>query len=825
MTDFTLDDIRAALQYISPASREDWISVGMGLKAEFGEQAFEVWINWSEGDASFKLADAKAVWKSFRKSGVGIGSVVHMARQAGWQPARREMTAEERKRLTQEAEARRKARQAEIEADEARLRVMQHAVAEACERIWREFTIPAGQSPYLERKKVGAHGVRFLRQKVLLAIDDQRQTAEIWTGTHIKTFFEHLPKPRPDHLSFTLFPVGAVVVPLMGSIGGDSFELCALQVISPDGTKLFPKYGHKSGCYHVIGGPLANASTVAVGEGYATMAAVHEVMGWPCVVAFDSGNLPKVAETVRWILPGAHIIITGDNDAETPGNPGAKKAAQSAQAVGGVVGLPEFAPGSTGLTDWNDLLLAEGADAVQRQLLPLLQASAAPAGPSPLQAQAEQGEELPPIEAYELDQEADWEAQLMRTDSGGLIGNHANAYAILAHDPEWVGVLAYNEFSQRIVKRRRPPYEGGKVGDWEDADIGKALVWLQRKWRLPLKQPKSVDEAARMVAADNRFHEVREWLDSLPEWDGQRRLWHFLALAFGAEANEYTGHIGTGWLVSAVARILQPGCKVDTMLVLEGGQGLGKSTAIRDLFGAGWYLETSEPPGNKDFLVLLQGNWVVEIGEMQSFSKADITLVKQIITRRDDKFRAPYDRYGTAHPRQCIFVGTTNADTYLADPTGARRFLPVMCHAVDLDYIREHREQLWAEAVVEYRSGFQWWRFPQDKANAEQEMRYVGDSWEEPVARWLEGQAPSNAYPDNAAGRIDKVTTTQLLCHALNVEMGRHTRQDQLRVAAVMRRMGWRLGNLERVGSARLRFYYRPDADLSQPPDLSQRAA
>lgn len=479
------------------------------------------------------------------------------------------------------------------------------------------------------------------------------------------------------------------------------------------------------------------------------------------------------------------------------------------------------------LTDWNDLHVAQGLDAVRAQLLPLLSASAAPAEPSPLHAQADEGGELPPVEAYEdfAPASASWKEQLMRTDSGGLIGNHANAYLILAHDERWAGVLAYNEFSQRIVKRRAPPYEGGQVGDWEDADIGKTLVWLQREWRLPLKQPKSADEAARMVAADNRFHEVREWLDSLPQWDGERRLWHFLAQVFGADNNAYTGHIGTGWLVSAVARILHPGCKVDTMLVLEGGQGLGKSTAIRELFGAPWYLETSEPPSTKDFYVLLQGNWVVEIGEMQSFTKAEVTLVKQAISRRDDKFRAPYDRYGTAHPRQCIFVGTTNADTYLSDPTGARRFLPVMCRHVNIGYIREFRAQLWAEALEEYRKGFEWWRFPVEHANQEQEMRFVADSWEEPIGRWLEGQAATNRYPDSMVGRIDKVTTTQLLQFALNVELGKHTRQDQLRVAAIMRRMGWALGPLTREGALRVRYYLRPEEELSHPPPASQRAA
>lgn len=131
----------------------------------------------------------------------------------------------------------------------------------------------------------------------------------------------------------------------------------------------------------------------------------------------------------------------------------------------------------------------------------------------------------------------------------------------------------------------------------------------------------------------------------------------------GIDENEYTMHIGQSLLVSSVARVFTPGCKVDEMVVLEGGQGLGKSTCIAELFGFDWYLETSEPPTTKDFYVTMQGHTVVEIGEMQSFSKADINQVKMAITRRDDKYRAPYERHGESHPRQCVFIGTTNADT------------------------------------------------------------------------------------------------------------------------------------------------------------------
>lgn len=469
------------------------------------------------------------------------------------------------------------------------------------------------------------------------------------------------------------------------------------------------------------------------------------------------------------------------------------------------------------LTDWNDLHVSVGLNAVREQLLPLLSASAAPVDDTSLHAPADipaHMDALPPVEAYDV-VPADWRTLLMRSDNGALIGNHANAYTILSHDEHWNGVLAYDEFSCQIYKRKYPPYRGSELGPLNDADLGKALVWMQMTWRLPVKQLSVANDILRMVAHDNPMHRVREMLNELPAWDGNPRLWSFLHMAFGAACNEYTSHVGTGWLVTAMARVFEPGCKVDTMLILEGGQGLGKSTAIRELCGAPFYLEIAEAIHSKDFLVAIQGAWFVEIGEMQSFSKAEVTMVKSTITRRDDKFRAPYDRYASSHLRQSIFVGTTNAEMYLADPTGGRRFLPVACRAVDMQYVVENRAQLLAEAIHEYKAGFKWWEFPADKAKEEQDSRYTGDSWEEPVARWLDGAGALNQYPDYLSkGQICKVTTTQILQYALGVELGKHTRQEQLRVGSIMRRLGWKLGKLTRHHGALLRFYERPSEEV-----------
>lgn len=411
----------------------------------------------------------------------------------------------------------------------------------------------------------------------------------------------------------------------------------------------------------------------------------------------------------------------------------------------------------------------------------------------------------------------DWKSCLRRTEDNALRAELTNAYLILKHAPEWQGVLAFNEFSCRIEKLKLPPVFGGEVGPWLDVDAGKTLVWLQMVWNLRLRSSLVVEEAAQLVACDARFHPVREWLERLPPWDGQPRLPHLLPTVFGTEDNDYTRHIGQSLLVSSVARVMQPGCKVDEMVVLEGGQGLGKSTCVAELFGFEWYLETSEPPSTKDFYVTMQGHTVVEIGEMQSFSKADINQVKMAITRRDDKYRAPYERHGESHPRQCIFIGTTNADTYLRDPTGARRFLPVLVSKADVEYIRQWRGELWAEALHLYLTNFQWWDYPQELAREEQDARYVEDPWEEIIINYLDGHAPQMHYPDGLWGPINEITIMKLLRHALQIEVAKMNKGEQQRVGEILRRLGWFKSKQKRVSGTpdRVRPYLRPQAKRS----------
>ncbi|MCY1526832.1 hypothetical protein D9M68_618730 [compost metagenome] len=281
--------------------------------------------------------DAKTVWRSFRKGGTGLGSVIKLAMDNGWRPDRREVSREDKRRLAEQQEARRRARQAEVEADEARLLVMRGRVADACEAIWSKHVAESGESGYLTRKGVGAHGVGFLLRTVVLEIDDQAERCQLWCGSEAQDYLRQLPKPRPAHQSMLVMKRGDLVVPLRDING----HLHALQVINGAGRKLFPKYGRKSGCFHVLGRP-DGAVLIAMAEGYATAASIHEATGWPVVMAVDSGNLLPVARAVAEAFPAARLVICGDDDPDVDGNPGRTKAEAAAREVGGVAVFPVF---------------------------------------------------------------------------------------------------------------------------------------------------------------------------------------------------------------------------------------------------------------------------------------------------------------------------------------------------------------------------------------------------------------------------------------------------------------------------------------------------
>lgn len=401
----------------------------------------------------------------------------------------------------------------------------------------------------------------------------------------------------------------------------------------------------------------------------------------------------------------------------------------------------------------------------------------------------------------------EWEQYLRRSGRNGegdYLTSAGNISMILQSHFAWAGLLAYDEMSYRTIKKRPPPYPGGAVGEWSDADDVWTAIWLEQNYNI---RPR-ITLVAQVVAATaqlNRFHQAREWLEGLPLWDGVDRLPTFFPDAVGAPQTPYSAAVGRAFFVAAVARVMKPGAKVDTMLVLEGKQGVGKSKLILELFSPKWHIEISYAPGSLDFFQSLRGCWCAEFGELSQFDRADTNRIKQVLTQVQDTFRASYGHHAGTYPRQVVFVGSTNKREWGFDETGMRRFLPIYCTDINVQYAADNRDQLWAEALQRYRKGETWWDIPD--ADKEQDARFDYDAWEELVSAWIEKNESYVLPGQPFTFGINKVYES-----AIHAENARNippiTRADQTRLGRVLTRLGWQRKR-EMVGGRRAYVYER----------------
>lgn len=306
-----------------------------------------------------------------------------------------------------------------------------------------------------------------------------------------------------------------------------------------------------------------------------------------------------------------------------------------------------------------------------------------------------------------------WLNRCIADDRGRLTPNLANILVALRSAPELRDVFAFDEMQQAAILRRELPIApGGAAGEClyprpvRDTDVSQLQEFLQHLG-LPKIGRDQVHQAVDQRAGELRFHPVREYLNGL-SWDGQPRLDSWLTTYLGAADTAYTRAIGSSSVIAMVARIHGPGCKVDHMLVLEDEQRIGKSRAIHTLAGD-WFSDSLPDIRDKDAAQHLRGKWLVEIAELSAIGKADAEALKAFVSRTDEKYRPPYGRKEVVEPRQCVFVGTTNRAIYLKDETGARRFWPVHVTRIDIEALARDRDQLFAEAVVRFREGAQWW--------------------------------------------------------------------------------------------------------------------
>jgi predicted P-loop ATPase len=399
-----------------------------------------------------------------------------------------------------------------------------------------------------------------------------------------------------------------------------------------------------------------------------------------------------------------------------------------------------------------------------------------------------------------------WAEACIKDDYGRIIPCLANVLIALRALPDVADAFAYDTMAcSAILRSALPIAPGGESASSapfpravRDEDVSQLQEWLQHQG-MPKIGKDQVHQAVDQRAMECAFHPVRDYLDGV-RWDKTPRLDDWLSTYLGAPKDAYTARVGRMFVIGMVARIYRPGCKHDYMLVLEGDQGDRKSTALRILAG-NWFSDGLPDLHHSDPVRLsmhLRGKWLVEIGELSAFGKADTEALKAFITRQEEKFTPKFGRKEVVEPRQCVFAGSTNKDAYLKDETGGRRFWPFRVGFIDLDALARDRDQLFAEAVAAFRAGGKWWPeadFEREHIRPQQAARYEADPWE-------------TAIMEHVAGR-GRVTVTEIARDALGFEgVGKVGTAEQRRIAGVLLSQGWTRGK-----DWQGRFYSKPDHD------------
>lgn len=323
--------------------------------------------------------------------------------------------------------------------------------------------------------------------------------------------------------------------------------------------------------------------------------------------------------------------------------------------------------------------------------------------------------------------------EFITTEKGAIIANVENVYLTLEADANISSKLRLNTFSGAIETN----YNNDKWEPFQRNDVISIRSYLMRTYPHFTKIGHTeVEDAMVRLAHHNKVSPPATWLESLV-WDKQARLDTWLTQTYGVPSDAYHTAVGANWLKGLVKRLIIPGCKFDYVLVLEGKQGIRKSTSLAVL-GGDWHVETVFAPDNKDFFMLFAGNAIVEFSEGETLSRTDAKKLKAVITMQHDKYRPPYERSAKDFPRQCVFAMTTNQEQYLKDETGNRRWLPISIEQlVNIDWLKENREQLFAEAyyrvIVKSETVYE---FPEEETLYQQSLRQTNDPREEVIANW-----------------------------------------------------------------------------------------
>lgn len=393
----------------------------------------------------------------------------------------------------------------------------------------------------------------------------------------------------------------------------------------------------------------------------------------------------------------------------------------------------------------------------------------------------EPADKMPPLAQPEVW----WALDKRKRKDGGYyaVPTPLNVTRILSADSRWFDRIRLNEFSGAVEiwmpgdDLEAPPRTlSDVVATW-------IVHWLDQHYGIVVTEER-VGRECNAIADRKPYNPVRDYLDGL-RWDGKPRAEALICDYFGGEDTELNRVLSRSWLISAVARVMEPGCKVDTVLILVGQQGGRKSKAF-EVLGAPWYSNSALDYHSKDLYENIHGVWIYELAELDGFRRADWSRVKATITSSQDRYRRPYGKSSEWRKRSCVFGGSINEQEFLGDPTGSRRFWPVAISGgegeaggVDEAALRCDRDQLWAEAVAAYRAGIPWWL----EGEWARELREASEQfqdrhpWYELIARWL-------------VGYHGQVTIEAALTEAVQVPAAQRKPRDATDVGRIFSQLG-----------------------------------
>lgn len=651
--DLSEDDIRAALKYCNPdVPRDEWARIGMAIKSEFGQAGFSLFEEWSKSSDKYREIDIRDTWKSIHGTGgVRIGTLIAEAMASGFR-----FDEAERKPISEaEIAARQAQREREDAEAKAKLDADRAEAAARAEKIWGD-AVDAEDHPYLAKKQVRAFGLRI----------------GTWRGAH-----------------------NALLLPLRLIDG----SLVSLQAIFENASPIlkgrdrdYLYNGQKRGAFHMLGDkPSGSTPIILIGSGYATCASAHMATGYSTAAVFDDGNMRTVANMLRHEYPHAVIVMLADNDCwhadQAAPNSGLVSSKQAAQTAAAMIAVPKFRDTSSKPTDFNDLHVLEGLDAVRAQIQAAL----------PKTEHANDNEpEIPldsPINPYGYPHLSDKGAPL-------------NTVENLEHMLDQYGITArYNQIRKSVEVTL--PGRSYTLDNEANCSLAELTSVCARN-RLPKSE---LGDYVKLIADRNAYNPVCDWINSNP-WDGVSRIQKLLDTITTDGDAGLKDKLIYRWMISAIASVFKSfGYSSHGCLVFTGPQGTGKTSWFKRLIpeSMGLFLEGATlDPEDKDSVILFASHWIVELGELDAtFRKADIAKLKAFVTKSTDKLRRPYDRIDSQYQRRTVSCASVNDTRYLIDDTGNRRWWTVSVLAIDYQHEID-MQQLWAEVLTHYKRGEQW---------------------------------------------------------------------------------------------------------------------